>query len=341
MPTTRRRAVVSRQRQTADNPAAAVKPASPAKPQPSRHRWVAFSAFAVLVALLALGNSVWPYLVRLLTHRSSNKQQPPAEFEPVSHPLSIEQDGKVFKPALGIFPRGCKWRDVVPADIAAAAPYNSSQTSANNSSNSTSNSSRVQYEFWDFNTQQWTSQQPAICRLQGYPAPGPPAPWTFYKSNPRTEVVPLTHHVTYHNLWYNNGRWYALVDSNRQVPSWKFSKNQEITTLHISDAKKWISTVKWRVVPGDTLLFDFIFFVHPTAIGHWWEMMGPLYSVLKQGIDFKRPCDQMVLLHLKRTHLMEWVRAVVAVALGVGTNQDLPPILLQHETDNAWQQLSE
>jgi protein O-GlcNAc transferase len=89
-------------------------------------------------------------------------------------------------------------------------------------------------------------------------------------------------------------------------------------------------------------LFDFIFFVHPTAIGHWWELLGPLFSVLKSGArDFQRPCDQMVLLHLKRTHLMEWVRAVMAVALGVEAHQELPPILLQEETGHIWQQLSE
>jgi protein O-GlcNAc transferase len=126
------------------------------------------------------------------------------------------------------------------------------------------------------------------------------------------------------------------------VPSWKWSKNHEITTLHVHDAKQWLQHTSWKVVPGDTLLFDFIFFVHPTAIGHWWELLGPLFSVLKGGeaVGFRRPADQMVLLHLKRGHLMEWVRAVMSVALGVGAHQDLPPILLQQETDHPWQQLS-
>eukprot|EP00878_Enallax_costatus_P029496 GHUV01031987.1.p1 GENE.GHUV01031987.1~~GHUV01031987.1.p1 ORF type:complete len:403 (+),score=78.28 GHUV01031987.1:1173-2381(+) len=341
MPAARRRHVANGHKDaTGDSTATAVKPAPPTSPQPRRHRWAVFGAFAVAVALLALVNVTWPNLAVQLLHNSSFSQQqqpPPAEFQAISQLRSTEQDGTVYKPSLGIFPKGCKWRDVVPADAAVAAQPGSNTTS---NSSASSNSSRVHYEYWDLKNQQWTDQQPAACRLQGYPDPGPPASWTFYKGNPRTEVVPSTHHVTYHNLWYNNGRWYALVDSGRQVASWKFSKNQEITTLHIHDAQKWIKTAKWRVVPGDTLLFDFIFFVHPTAIGHWWEMMGPLYSVLKQGIDFKRPCDQMVLLHLKRTHLMEWVRAVVAVALGVRTHQDLPPILLQDETDNAWQQLT-
>eukprot|EP01026_Neomeris_dumetosa_P004514 TRINITY_DN1120_c0_g1_i7.p1 TRINITY_DN1120_c0_g1~~TRINITY_DN1120_c0_g1_i7.p1 ORF type:complete len:345 (-),score=39.36 TRINITY_DN1120_c0_g1_i7:207-1241(-) len=89
---------------------------------------------------------------------------------------------------------------------------------------------------------------------------------------------------------------------------------------------------------GDTLWIDYIFYSHPTAIGHWGEMMFPLYSVF-QKITFQRPPQQVVLLHLKRWHLMEWVRAVVAVALGVQKTSHLPPILLQEEQDGLWAQL--
>jgi hypothetical protein len=63
-------------------------------------------------------------------------------------------------------------------------------------------------------------------------------------------------------------------------------------------------------------------------------------SVLKR-ITFKRPCDNFVLLHLQRRHLAEWVRAMVAVALGVGPRRPLPPILLQEPTDNRFAQMSE
>ena len=45
-----------------------------------------------------------------------------------------------------------------------------------------------------------------------------------------------------------------------------------------------------------------------TAIGHWCEMMFPLYSILRTEPGFARPAAQFVLLHLKRSHLMEWVR---------------------------------
>jgi protein O-GlcNAc transferase len=273
--------------------------------------------FLLLLATLltAAYSFVWPQLLPL---------QPPPPLQHPEHAAAVTRDGMTCGPSLGTFPRGCQWRDV--------------------SSNA---SSSVHYQYWQQGEDggSWTDEQPPACRLQGYASPGPPRPWRMFRGNPRTEVVPGPHAVSYRNLWYNAGRWYALVDGERAVPSWRFSKNHEVAALHVTDARRWLNTSRWRVVPGDTLLFDYIFFVHPTAIGHWWELAGPLFSVLKKGGGaggFKRPADQMVLLHLKRTHLMEWVRAVMAVALGVRAQQgELPPILLQQETDHPWQQLSE
>lgn len=61
-------------------------------------------------------------------------------------------------------------------------------------------------------------------------------------------------------------------------------------------------------------------------------------SVLKR-VTFKRPCDSFVLLHLQRWHLPEWVRAMLAVALGVGPSQALPPIILQEPTPDTYAQV--
>ena len=36
---------------------------------------------------------------------------------------------------------------------------------------------------------------------------------------------------------------------------------------------------------------------------------------------------------------MEWVRAVIATTLGVGPNQDLPPLIMQQETHSIWEQI--
>ena len=78
-----------------------------------------------------------------------------------------------------------------------------------------------------------------------------------------------------------------------------------------------------------------------TAIGHWSEMLFPLFSILRQEPSFARPPTQFLLLHLKRSHLMEWVRATLATALGVGPNQHLPPIMWQQEVPQIMDQLCE
>lgn len=78
-----------------------------------------------------------------------------------------------------------------------------------------------------------------------------------------------------------------------------------------------------------------------TAIGHWGEVLFPLFSILRAEANFANPPDQFVLLHLKRAHLIEWSRAVMATALQVGTGQALPPIILQEETANFMQQTCE
>ena len=69
-------------------------------------------------------------------------------------------------------------------------------------------------------------------------------------------------------------------------------------------------------------------------------MLGPLFSILKSA-NIKRPCDQFILLHLQRRHVLEWVRAMIAVALGVPLNSALPPIYVQEPTDDSWEQISE
>ena len=66
-------------------------------------------------------------------------------------------------------------------------------------------------------------------------------------------------------------------------------------------------------------------------------MMFPLFSILKAS-SFNVPDVNVVLLHLKRSHLMEWARSVMAATLGVQAEQNLPPILLQEGTDLATEQ---
>jgi hypothetical protein len=206
---------------------------------------------------------------------------------------AVAVGNRTSHPSFGIFPRGCKWREVT-----------------------TEGSKHVEYQYWDAAAGGWSDQRPLGCTVRGSFSTSPQE-FSFHKGTPRSEAEPHKHYFLYRNLWYNNGRWYALVDGDAHVPSWKFSRNQEIVTLHVDDAATFLDSVKWRLVRGDTLLFDFIYFIHPTAIGHWWEMLGPLYSILKKT-DIKLPCDQLVLMHLKRCHFMEWVRGGARGGAGGG-----------------------
>jgi hypothetical protein len=54
-----------------------------------------------------------------------------------------------------------------------------------------------------------------------------------------------------------------------------------------------------HVVWLSDLIFDFIFFIHPTAIGHWWMMNAGTDP--RAQPSFRR---RQLLLHLKRRRLM-------------------------------------
>ncbi|GAX80047.1 hypothetical protein CEUSTIGMA_g7486.t1 [Chlamydomonas eustigma] len=223
---------------------------------------------------------------------------------------------KILHPSFGIFPKDCRWRPVQEVG-----------------------NSTFDYVYWDKVTKTWNEERPAACAPTGHLKPGPPK-WNFRNGTPRSEVsCPDSSHCLYHNLYYNRGRWYALVDGPDFISNWRFSRNQEISTIHVEDAWDFVDSVKWSVIPGDTIIFDFIYFVHPTAIGHWWEMLGPLFSTFKTT-TFKLPCDQFILLHLQRRHMLEWVRAMIAVTLGVKVNDELPPVYIQEATESAWEQIT-
>lgn len=69
-------------------------------------------------------------------------------------------------------------------------------------------------------------------------------------------------------------------------------------------------------------------------------MLHPIFSILRAEAEFAWPPDRLILLHLKKSHLVEWVRAVLAIALGLEPQaRDLPPIWMQREQPDAWKQL--
>lgn len=47
---------------------------------------------------------------------------------------------------------------------------------------------------------------------------------------------------------------------------WKMTRNQDLNIMHVSNATSFVKSVKAHVIPGDTLIFDFIFFLHPVRL---------------------------------------------------------------------------
>lgn len=64
---------------------------------------------------------------------------------------------------------------------------------------------------------------------------------------------------------YNNGRFYLLVDGPAAIAPWKMTRNQDLNVLHVDDAKQWAAPLDAKVVTGDTLIFDFVYFLHPVS----------------------------------------------------------------------------
>ena len=64
---------------------------------------------------------------------------------------------------------------------------------------------------------------------------------------------------------YNNGRFYLLVDGPAAVPPWKMTRNQDLNVLHVDNASQWAAPLDAKVVTGDTLVFDFVYFLHPVS----------------------------------------------------------------------------
>ncbi len=49
---------------------------------------------------------------------------------------------------------------------------------------------------------------------------------------------------------------------------WKMTRNQDLNILHVDNATAFVDNLQWRMVTNDTLLFDFVYFLHPVRHEH-------------------------------------------------------------------------
>jgi hypothetical protein len=78
----------------------------------------------------------------------------------------------------------------------------------------------------------------------------------------------------YHNLWYHNAKWYALVDGSVDATTIEdgLSVNVGVTKLPVADIKSFTANFKTCYVPGNTLMVDFPFPAFPDNLGHLAEV---------------------------------------------------------------------
>jgi hypothetical protein len=56
---------------------------------------------------------------------------------------------------------------------------------------------------------------------------------------------------------------------------WKLTRNQELNIMHVSKASAFLASTNHHLVRGDTLVFDFVFFMHPVS----WSSRGGGMSI--------------------------------------------------------------
>lgn len=92
-------------------------------------------------------------------------------------------------------------------------------------------------------------------------------------------------------LWCrcHNTRWYAVMDRkdfdqyNSTFTDIVFSQNMGISKLPVKDVSAYLDNLHAAWVNGTTLWLDYSFPAFPENIGHWLEMLLPVYSQLSIG----------------------------------------------------------
>lgn len=239
-------------------------------------------------------------------------------------PLGPWLSGRVVAPAAGPFPAGCRWREVHPK----RSPPTFWEVRS--------------YEYWHPSASgllpgRWSRAQPPECRPLAQTS-RLPAHWPA--GGPRTEVTCDQASCHYRNLWYRGGHWYLLVDGEEPQKPWKMTHNHALQALHVKSARSFAGNTRHVRVPGNSIFLDFVYFLHPTAIGHWPELLFPLFSVLQTSHADFQP-DRVVVASLKKDHLFEWARTMLHLALGGKRGASLPPLVWQTETKSVWTQIRE
>ncbi|KAK9806815.1 hypothetical protein WJX72_003692 [[Myrmecia] bisecta] len=153
----------------------------------------------------------------------------------------------------------------------------------------------------------------------------------------------------YHNLWYQNERYFAVEDNaTLHDPSaaplkTELTINMWTMRLPVTSAPLYYQNLKTGWVRGTTLIVDFPFAAFPDNMGHWAEVLLPAYSVLSQGA-WKHSVrngtgfvDSLLLVNLRRAQLqgVHWVWAMLKLTVepALPPGLEMPRLLFYDELE--------
>ncbi|DBA71209.1 TPA: hypothetical protein ACH3X2_011604 [Trebouxia sp. C0005] len=152
----------------------------------------------------------------------------------------------------------------------------------------------------------------------------------------------------YQNFWFHAQRFYALnclatKDANATPIKADITLNMMLIEMPVAKAEQFYQHVQTGWWGGNTLLIDFPFPAFPESMGHWAEVLLPVYSALvtgawKQHVQGpSRHIDRLLLSNVRRDQLQtfEWLQAMLRISMapGLPTGIELPQILCYDELE--------
>ena len=195
----------------------------------------------------------------------------------------------------GYFPKGCIWRPV-RSSSSNKEDIEEEDKGLHKKKNKRADIWRVrQYEYWSSSTQAWSSKRPLECELESeevakFQGKRIPSSW-------ETKIETDRNYTVLRNLWYNNGLYYSLQKQNGEKvrvlddnehgldrdwfpcldmsshmlsllmmqSSFQMTSNIDCNRLVVKDHESFVSNIDAHYVTGESLLIDFVYFIHPVC----------------------------------------------------------------------------
>jgi hypothetical protein len=189
-------------------------------------------------------------------------------------------------------------------------------------------------------------------------ADGKKKPWYWSEFKPdaaaATTIDKTDDFLIARNLWFHVQRFFAALDAkdiNKYDPNnhtigadIPFSQNVLVCKLPFTDVPRHYRNIQAGLLRGTTLWLDFPFPAFPENMGHWVEVLAPVYSALTEGAWKERAPDSrghitaLLFPNLRRSQVqgLNWVMDMLRLALrpGLASPRALPRMLFADELES-------